>query len=194
MSHKPKNRNKKYQPKPRVSQANQLEELLGACNDGLNVARASLHNLISRYKSNPNRTKANAQQTAVIDDYIKSAYNDITALDESLATTSKKAREVAKNYPNPEDSIIANIEISQEFYDYLLANGIKAEAARRFIPQAAYTELWAGFNNFQLDNFLELRLESHSQKEIRFLAEAMRDLWQENSIEEKRRVSRVVAQ
>ena len=86
------------------------------------------------------------------------------------------------------------IEISQEFYDYLLANGVKAEAARRFIPQAAYTELWAGFNNFQLDNFLELRLESHSQKEIRFLAEAMRDLWQENSIEEKRRVSRVVTQ
>ena len=86
------------------------------------------------------------------------------------------------------------IEISQEFYDYLLANGVKAEAARRFIPQAAYTELWAGFNNFQLDNFLELRLESHSQKEIRFLAEAMRDLWQENSTEEKRRVSRVVTQ
>lgn len=86
------------------------------------------------------------------------------------------------------------IEISQEFYDYLLANGVKAEAARRFIPQAAYTELWAGFNNFQLDNFLELRLESHSQKEIRFLAEAMRDLWQENSIEEKRRVSRLVTQ
>jgi thymidylate synthase ThyX len=86
------------------------------------------------------------------------------------------------------------IEISQEFYDHLLANGVKAEAARRFIPQAAYTELWAGFNNFQLDNFLELRLESHSQKEIRFLAEAMRDLWQENSTEEKRRVSRVVTQ
>lgn len=121
MSHKPKNRNKKYQPKPRVSQANQLEELLGACNDGLNVARASLHNLISRYKSSPNRTKANAQQTAVIDDYIKSAYNDITALDESLATTSKKAREVAKNYPNPEDSIIANIEISQEFEDWTIS-------------------------------------------------------------------------
>ena len=86
------------------------------------------------------------------------------------------------------------IEISQEFYDHLLANGVKAEAARRFIPQAAYTELWAGFNNFQLDNFLELRLESHSQKEIRYLAEAMRDLWQENSPEEKRRISRVVTQ
>ena len=121
MSNKPKNRNKKHQPQRRSTQANQLEELLTACNEGLNVARGTLHNLITRYKSNPNRTKGNVQQTTVIENYIKTAYDDITSLDESLAVTSKKARDVAKNFPKPEDSIIANIEISQEFEDWTIS-------------------------------------------------------------------------
>lgn len=72
------------------------------------------------------------------------------------------------------------IDISLEFYNGLLDKGIKAEAARRFIPQGAYTEIWIGLNNDALDNFLTLRLDMHAQREIRTLAENIRDLCAEN--------------
>lgn len=72
------------------------------------------------------------------------------------------------------------IDISLQFYNKLLDSGIKAEAARRFIPQGAYTEIWIGMNNRQLDNFLTLRLDMHAQREIRVLAENIRDVWTEN--------------
>lgn len=72
------------------------------------------------------------------------------------------------------------INISLEFYNGLLDNGIKAEAARRYILQGAYTEIWIGMNNDSLDNFLTLRLDTHAQKEIRTLAENIRDLCAES--------------
>ena len=72
------------------------------------------------------------------------------------------------------------IDLSLQFYNKLLDSGVKAEAARRFILQGAYTDIWIGMNNDSLDNFLTLRLDSHAQKEIRLLAENIRDVWNEN--------------
>lgn len=63
-----------------------------------------------------------------------------------------------------------------EHYEEALRNGVKPEEARRIIPQAAYTQLWAGFQPTQIENFMKLRLDTHSQWEIRKLAEAMKKL------------------
>lgn len=68
------------------------------------------------------------------------------------------------------------INICLNHYNKALEDGIKPEEARRIIPQAAYSELWAGFQPAQLENFMKLRLDSHSQREIRLLAEAMKKL------------------
>ena len=61
-----------------------------------------------------------------------------------------------------------------EHYKQALKDGVKPQEARRIIPQAAYTKLWMAFQPTQLDNFFKLRLDEHSQWEIRKVAEAMK--------------------
>lgn len=61
-------------------------------------------------------------------------------------------------------------------YKQALSQGVKPEEARRIIPQAAYTTAWCAFQPAQLENFLKLRLDSHAQKEIRLVAEAIQEL------------------
>ena len=68
------------------------------------------------------------------------------------------------------------INICLEHYYASLEAGVKPEEARRIIPQAAYTTAWFAMQQNQLDNFFKLRLDSHAQKEIRLLAEAMKDM------------------
>lgn len=63
------------------------------------------------------------------------------------------------------------IDACVNHYYKALEDGVKAEDARRIIPQAAYTRLWMGFQKPQLDNFLKLRLDSHTQFESRMIAE-----------------------
>jgi thymidylate synthase (FAD) len=63
-----------------------------------------------------------------------------------------------------------------EHYEEALRQGVKPEEARRIIPQAAYTQLWSGFQPTQIENFMKLRLDEHSQWEIRKVAEAMTKL------------------
>ena len=61
-------------------------------------------------------------------------------------------------------------------YKQALAAGIKPQEARRIIPQAAYTQIWGAFQPKQLDNYFKLRLDEHSQWEIRQTAIAMQEL------------------
>ena len=68
------------------------------------------------------------------------------------------------------------IDICINHYEEALKVGVKPEEARRIIPQAAYSELWSGFQPRFLDNFLNLRCDSHAQWEIRKVAEAIRDM------------------
>ena len=68
------------------------------------------------------------------------------------------------------------IDICLEHYFKALEDGVKPEEARRIIPQAAYTTAWCAMQPKQLENFLKLRLDSHAQKEIRFVAEAVQEL------------------
>lgn len=72
------------------------------------------------------------------------------------------------------------INICLEHYYAALEKGIKPQEARRIIPQAAYTQIWGAFQPSQLENFFRLRLDSHSQWEIRKVAEAMKSLEDEN--------------
>lgn len=65
------------------------------------------------------------------------------------------------------------IDACVNHYYKALEDGVKAEDARRIIPQAAYTRLWMGFQKPQLDNFLKLRLDSHTQFESRMVAESI---------------------
>lgn len=74
------------------------------------------------------------------------------------------------------DRYIEHLNDSVEIYNSLLEDGIKPEEARRIIPQAAYTTAWCALQPKQLDNFLKLRLDSHAQKEIRLVAEAIVEL------------------
>ena len=68
------------------------------------------------------------------------------------------------------------INICLEHYFAALDAGVKPEEARRIIPQAAYTTAWCAMQPKQLENFLKLRLDSHAQKEIRLVAEAIQEL------------------
>lgn len=68
------------------------------------------------------------------------------------------------------------IDICVAHYFQALEDGVKPEEARRIIPQAAYTTAWCAMQPKQLENFLKLRLDSHAQKEIRLVAEAVVDL------------------
>ena len=74
------------------------------------------------------------------------------------------------------------ISMCLEHYYAALEAGVKPEEARRIIPQAAYTTVWGAFQPRQLENFYKLRLEPKAQKEIRLLAEAMKDMLEPKQI------------
>ena len=68
--------------------------------------------------------------------------------------------------------------ICEERYYQALEKGVKPQEARRIIPQAAYTQIWGAFQPKQLDNYFKLRLDEHSQWEIRQTAISMQELIQ----------------
>lgn len=61
-------------------------------------------------------------------------------------------------------------------YNYAISIGVKPEEARRILPQAMMTTIWGAFQPTQLANFFTLRLDSHAQREIRLVAEAMQEI------------------
>lgn len=68
------------------------------------------------------------------------------------------------------------IQTCIDHYNYAIASGVKPEEARRILPQAMMTTIWGAFLPTQLDNFYTLRLDSHAQREIRLVAEAMKGI------------------
>ena len=70
------------------------------------------------------------------------------------------------------------IKQSEDLYFELLESGVKPQEARRVIPQMGYTQIWGAFQPKQLDNYFKLRLDEHSQWEIRQTAIAMQELIQ----------------
>lgn len=68
------------------------------------------------------------------------------------------------------------LEVCVNHYYTALGQGVKAQEARRIIPQSAYTQLFMGFTNHSLNNYLKLRDDSHAQWEIRQTAIAIKEL------------------
>ena len=68
------------------------------------------------------------------------------------------------------------IRICLDHYDEAIAAGVKPEEARRILPQAMKTTIWGAFQPTQLANFFTLRLDKSAQREIRTVAEAMKEL------------------
>ncbi len=68
------------------------------------------------------------------------------------------------------------IELCVNHYNQAIDSGVKPEEARRILPQAMMTQIWGAFQPSQLDNWFKLRLDSHSQLEIRCVAESMKEL------------------
>ena len=68
------------------------------------------------------------------------------------------------------------IEYNENMYYALLDAGVKPQEARRVIPQMGYTQIWGTFMPKQLENYFKLRLDEHSQWEIRQTAIAMKEL------------------
>ena len=68
------------------------------------------------------------------------------------------------------------LDICLNHYFAALKDGVKPQEARRIIPQCAYTQIWGAFMPKQLDNYFKLRLDEHSQWEIRQTAIAMKEL------------------
>ena len=68
------------------------------------------------------------------------------------------------------------IGASVDLYNKAITLGVKPEEARRILPQAMMTTIWGAFQPTQLANFFTLRLDSHAQREIRLVAEAMKEI------------------
>lgn len=64
---------------------------------------------------------------------------------------------------------------SAAIYEDLLEKGVKAEDARYVLPNAAKTTITMTMNVREFFSFLNLRLSTHAQKEIRDLAKMMQE-------------------
>ncbi len=68
------------------------------------------------------------------------------------------------------------IDACVNHYNAAIESGVKPEEARRILPQAMMTQIWGAFQPAQLANFFTLRLDKSAQREIRTVAEAMKEL------------------
>jgi thymidylate synthase ThyX len=78
---------------------------------------------------------------------------------------------------------------ADQLYDELIHAGYETQVASRFLPQITYTEFYVMVEEEGLRNFLKLRLDSHSQAEIRECAEAMLKLLEKHQPELAKKVA-----
>ena len=67
-------------------------------------------------------------------------------------------------------------EVALETYERLLEEGVAPEQARMILPQNMYTSFYMSGNLRAWSHFLSLRLDEHAQKEVRDVAEQVRDI------------------
>ena len=99
---------------------------------------------------------------------------------EDLRMQSKINRQgsVDEPVPEPENSEIldmfkADQDLIFKHYNECLEKGVAREVARTNLPLSTYTEWYWKIDLHNLLHFLQLRMEAHSQKEIRVYADAM---------------------
>lgn len=83
--------------------------------------------------------------------------------------------DVENSYPVEEGAKeIADFCLSR--YNDMLKSGVAPEQARMILPQNMYTEFYMTGNLRAWVHFLNLRLDEHAQKEVRDVAEQVRDI------------------
>ena len=76
--------------------------------------------------------------------------------------------------------ITSNIcKYAYDQYQYLLGYGVSREMARMILPQNIYTEIYSNWDLNNLMKFFSLRMDEHSQQEIREYAKTMYDITKE---------------
>lgn len=95
-------------------------------------------------------------------------YKDLLDTDDWYVTPPEIASD-----PSLKTAFDSNMRLAAITYETLLDEGVKPEDARYVLPNAAKTNINVGMNARSLFNFLDLRLDSHSQWEIRELANNM---------------------
>lgn len=121
------------------------------------------------------------------------AYNEISAryavLDEGfyvpdldqITTQSSSNKQMRTDEQHAEassiqSSILVTMDHSSRIYRELIERGAPRELARAVLPVGAYSRMFATVDLHNLFHFLNLRLHSHSQYEIRVYAEAILEL------------------
>lgn len=89
---------------------------------------------------------------------------------------SKKMEDINVDFRGAPLYTAEYIELGINLYNKALDRGVKPEEARRILPQAMMTQIWGAFQPNQLSSYFALRLDSHAQKEIRMVSEAMQEL------------------
>lgn len=95
-------------------------------------------------------------------------YNDLLDSDEWYVTPPEIEKDA-----NLKTAYDSNMRLAAITYETLLEQGVKPEDARYVLPNSAKTNINIGMNARSLFNFLDLRLDSHAQWEIRELANNM---------------------
>ena len=102
----------------------------------------------------------------------KEYYNPETLRGQSEVNHQGSEGEV--NIPDEKRTAVSHhLEHSFELYEDLLENGCCREQARGNLPQSTYTEFYWKINLHNLMHYLQLRMDSHAQKEIREYANAI---------------------
>ena len=102
----------------------------------------------------------------------KEYYNPETLRGQSEVNHQGSEGEVA--IPEEKRTAVSrHLEQSFELYEDLLENGCCREQARGNLPQSTYTEFYWKINLHNLMHYLQLRMDSHAQKEIREYANAI---------------------
>jgi len=70
---------------------------------------------------------------------------------------------------------VAFLEKSRELYEKILKSGIKAEQARDVLPVSMYSIVWTSYYPDGLENYLNLRCKSSAQREIKIIADTIKD-------------------
>ena len=89
---------------------------------------------------------------------------------------SKKMEDINVDFRGAPLYTAEYIELGINLYNKALDRGVKPEEARRILPQAMMTQIWGAFQPNQLSSYFALRLDSHAQREIRMVSEAMQEL------------------
>jgi thymidylate synthase (FAD) len=98
-----------------------------------------------------------------------------------ITTQHTSNKQMRTDEVNPNAEAIQRLMLEQcseafKVYQSLIDQGTPRELARAVLPVATYSHCFATVNLLNLMKFLQLRLHSHSQYEIRVMAQAMLDL------------------